>query len=423
MPELLRRLSAWTPKGDRRRGSVQVAADLLDDRCQDMPRTRIKAGKVLPSDAHAQPDIRFPVEIWEEILSYMEDRTQLVRVALVCRSLRSVAEEMLSRRFVKLVTTQSIVSFCDAVTTSRRFANTVFSLEMHVRHHPGEAFAQKLVAAMKSLHHLQKLVLLVLDDRFAHECVQEGILDARFPTLTLFQTFFSDSPELLRFLEYHVTITDLVLPYAAHRHERDSESKVPVPNLRRLTCDAALLPSFSPSKTLTDLFLPLCTLDQLERVASTLGKQLRRLHFGGAALMAQQVRGERSWPFQSVLSRFPQLEYLEVCQRLDGEETSGIDFLAPGVPPFRFKRTSTLTVAWMIFDETHLEHNEQMRSYVRKAFDESALQVLRNWAPYVGQILYGWNARAITAVRLSPDQAALTHRALIEETNAHDVAL
>ncbi|KAI0365518.1 hypothetical protein BV20DRAFT_732199 [Pilatotrama ljubarskyi] len=286
------------------------------------------------------------------------------------------------------------------------------SLEIHVGEGSGGAIAQDLPTAMKNIPHLRSLVLIISDHRLVQDCIQNGLLEARFPALEVFHTSLSSSPELLHFIQRNSTIVDLALSTTADQNKPEFGELVVVPNLRKLRCNPLYLHVLAPPPSLTDISLPVCTCQQFQCVTSTLGKQLRRLQVGELG----RLPGKRSWPFQYILARFSRLEHLEVVLRAPKTEMTSIDFLAPGTPPFTFKRQSPLTIAWMVREEL-LRTKEQDTETIREVLDRAALQVLRNWAPYVGQILYGHRSRVVASVSLSPDQTSLVHRVLVENSS------
>ncbi|OJT04084.1 hypothetical protein TRAPUB_5236 [Trametes pubescens] len=251
-------------------------------------------------------------QLWEEILMHLDDQHHLANVALVCRSLSGVAQEILSNHKVSADTPESVHALCVDAITSRRFANMVRHLDVQCHFDLDDPLVQGLTAALRAFRNLDALVLDIPAFLFAEKCVQNGLLDARLPTLTTLHTNLYVSSQLLEFIGAHSSLTELSLVTCKSEvaMEDASRPQVFLPSLRKLGCDGSFLHYFRDSCTPSELYLATCTFGQLEIMSNAFGPYLRRLHFGHI----RTTEPRPLWTLQYFLSsRFPRLEYLQTC--------------------------------------------------------------------------------------------------------------
>ncbi|KAI0642458.1 hypothetical protein C8Q79DRAFT_255498 [Trametes meyenii] len=363
--------------------------------------------KRLSERIHHPYALALPVELWDEILLYIDDYDQLANVALVCRSLNKITTWILSHRRRQCVDVDSVASFHEAVTSSRRSASMVWHLDVRLRHGPDEKVTRNLAPALCTLRNLRSLELILTDRRLVQVCEQNGLLDARLPALKTFYTSLPLGPALLSFIGANNTITDLSV--VGTEFAPCGDKKHVLPSLQTLKCGASFLSYLMPSLALTSLYLISCTTSQLESVARLLGPQLLRLHFGVAGLSSQGPDDEL-WTTQDFLTSFPLMEYLQFSFMMPHMGTAAIDLRVRGRPPIRMCGRKPLTVAWMF------PGDRQSRCLFRAQIDTDALLVLRHWAPYVGQILYGDGRKPLLTVSLNPGEMKVVHSRLAAGT-------
>ncbi|KAI0676042.1 hypothetical protein C8Q78DRAFT_366324 [Trametes maxima] len=356
---------------------------------------------------HHPSMLALPIELWDEVLLYIDDYAQLASVALVCRSFSKIATWILSRRRRQCVNAGSVTSFYEAVTSSHCAASMIWHLDIRLQHVHDRDIARSLPPALRTLQNLRSLELVITDHSLMQACVQDGLLDAHLPELKIFHTSFPVDPALLSFIGSNKTIS--YLSVVGPEPEPCDDKKHVLPSLQTLKCDASFLSHLMPSIALTSLYLVSCNTSQLESVVRLLGPQLLRLHFGVPGLSSQGTDDEL-WTTQDFLTGFPHMEYLQFSLMAPQAGNAAADLRVRGRPPIRMNGRKPLTVAWMF------PGDRQSRSLFRMQVDTDALLVLRHWAPYVGQILYGDGRRPMIAVSLNPDRTKVVHSELVKGT-------
>lgn len=243
---------------------------------------------------------------------HIEETHHLANVALVCRSLRGVAQEILSCRKICADTPESLRTLCGNATTSRRFANMVLHLTVRCHLGPDDTLIPGLTPALRAFRNLGVLILDIPAFSCAEKCVQHGLLDARLPTLTTLHTTLYVSSQLLEFITAHSSLTELsLLTRKSEEAITDaSRPQIILPSLRKLGCDGSFLHYFRNACTPSELHLVTCTVEQLEIASTAFGPYLRRLHFSHLRATAPRPL----WTLQYFMSsRFPRLEYLQAC--------------------------------------------------------------------------------------------------------------
>lgn len=355
---------------------------------------------------------------------HIDDQHHLANVALVCRSLRGLAQEILSCRNRCADTPESLRALCGNATTSRRFANMVRHLTVRCHFDLDDALIQALTPALRAFQNLDVLVLDIPAFHCAEKCVQHGLLDARLSTLTTLHTTLYVSSQLLEFIAAHSSLTELsLLTRKSEEAITDaSRPQIILPSLRKLGCDGSFLHYFRNACTPSELHLVTCTVDQLEIASTAFGPYLRRLHFSHVRTADHRPH----WTLQYFMSsRFPCLEYLQTCVNdtvdavrphylvvralayFTSTQCDVIDWRSNPTPPLRCNRSTRLTVAWILSPKLYESPN-----WLHELLHSDALHVLRTWAPYVDQVVFGSGPKLVAAATLSRDRTSLVRREL-----------
>ncbi|KAI0761587.1 hypothetical protein BD413DRAFT_616960 [Trametes elegans] len=328
--------------------------------------------------------LQLPPELLEDVLLYLDDRTQLVQAALVCRALHDVAVTTLYRWAVRIDTIGAAVSFCEAATASRRYAFTVRVLEINLREGQDECVVCNLGRALGYLQNLRALTVCLSDVSPEVSCANSALLNVRLQALTKFTTSIPASRDLLRFLRAHGAITELSLSDSGGT--LDNDKPVSLPSLKTLQCGGGWTRVLSVSPTLTTLSLTSCNLEELALVAEAVGKSLTCLELSSPVFVLRENEdGPTPWTLQDILSRFSSLEVLQVQVDSLRLESSVLNIMAPATPPLRISRHAPLSMSWKIgavLTDAYARRPGQLRS----CLNGLASHVLQEWAPCVDKI-------------------------------------
>ncbi|KAI0664863.1 hypothetical protein C8Q70DRAFT_1144829, partial [Cubamyces menziesii] len=341
--------------------------------------------------------VKFPLELWENILRHVACPKDLARVARVSRILRNEAERALYHT-VLLGRDESFLRalcFCRAVQQCSRRATSVKVLRLDVSAiNPisDEPVLPLLANALRAITHVERLELRVFADWFLSACLEGDALDLHFPALKSLVIDLPLHSTVLKFMQANATIEDLTVEtplVETGLHLLRSPvvaDPIMLPQLRTFDCrNRAFLPCLQlPS--LTHLWMPDYVLHELPEIANSFGGTLVSLRLG---LPRMQLGRPLQWTLNDVAVKFPRLRSLQMDEWQVVARLSGRGFSWDSEPgPFTINCAKRLTLVWVamwrIAQEDPIE-------YIRTSATPMAEDLLRRWSPYLSRIVFWYD--------------------------------